>query len=145
MQPKQKQSRREKFWLSEFLPKKPISKFSGKMSESPELISITIKWSGKEISLEDVSLTSTVADLKDLIADKTNVLPDRQKLLNLRFKGQLKGFNYVSFDAFGVSMVGLVHIEPTFIDNTLTKSFLYYHCSSRPYKRPPGPTLKPIC
>ena len=115
------------------------------MSESPELISITIKWSGKEISLEDVSLTSTVADLKDLIADKTNVLPDRQKLLNLRFKGQLKGFNYVSFDAFGVSMVSLVHIEPTFIDNTLAKSFLYYHCSSRPYKRPPGPTLKPIC
>ena len=115
MQPKQKQSRRENFGFPKFLPKKPISKFSGKMSESPELISITIKWSGKEISLEDVSLTSTVADLKDLIADKTNVLPDRQKLLNLRFKGQLKGFNYVSFDAFGVSMVSLVHIEPTFI------------------------------
>ena len=74
--------------------KKADFEVSGKMSESPELISITIKWSGKEISLEDVSLTSTVADLKDLIADKTNVLPDRQKLLNLRFKGQLKGFNY---------------------------------------------------
>ena len=117
------------------------------MSESPELISITIKWSGKEISLEDVSLTSTVADLKDLIADKTNVLPDRQKLLNLRFKGQLKAFNYVSFDAFGGFMVGLVHIEPTFIDNPLLE--LYQHCSSSRFKRSlpsstPGAYLLPL-
>ena len=114
------------------------------MSESPELISITIKWSGKEISLEDVSLTSTVVDLKDLIADKTNVLPDRQKLLNLRFKGQLKGFNYVSFDAFGGFMEGLVHIEPTFIDNPLLE--LYQHCSSSRFKRSltPGAYLLPL-
>jgi ubiquitin-like domain-containing CTD phosphatase 1 len=57
------------------------------MSASPEQISLVIKWSGKEFPIEDINLTSTVADLKSLISEKTNVLPERQKLLNLRFKG----------------------------------------------------------
>ena len=57
------------------------------MSESGESVSVIVKWAGKEFSFEDILLTSTVADLKQLISDKTNVLPERQKLLNLRHKG----------------------------------------------------------
>ena len=45
--------------------------------------------------MENVSMTATVADLKDLIAEKTNVLPTRQKLLNLRFKGNNDNFRKI--------------------------------------------------
>lgn len=57
------------------------------MSESPETITLVVKWAGKEYPIEDLALTLTVSDLKGLICEKTNVLPERQKLLNLRHKG----------------------------------------------------------
>ena len=49
---------------------------------------VVIKWAGKEYPIENLPLTSTVNDLKTAIHVKTNVLPARQKLLNLRFKGK---------------------------------------------------------
>jgi ubiquitin-like domain-containing CTD phosphatase 1 len=57
------------------------------MSESAEQITLVVKWAGKEYPIEDFPLTSTVSDLKKIIGQKTNVLPERQKLLNLRHKG----------------------------------------------------------
>ena len=48
---------------------------------------LKIKWSGKEYELENVSLQLTVLDLKNLIYEKTNVRPERQKLLTLKLKG----------------------------------------------------------
>lgn len=55
-----------------------------------ESVSVIIKWAGKEYPMEDLDPNLTVQDLKELIRDKTNVLPSRQKLLNLKFKGQVR-------------------------------------------------------
>lgn len=50
---------------------------------------VVIKWAGKEIELADVSGAKTVLDLKALIHARTGVQVDRQKLLNLSFKGEI--------------------------------------------------------
>ena len=54
-----------------------------------ELTSLVIKWAGKEYPIEGLTTTSSVLNLKELIHEKTNVLPARQKLLNLKLKGTL--------------------------------------------------------
>jgi len=54
------------------------------MSETKTII---IKWSGKEYEMEDVPLHCSVLELKNLIFEKTNVKPERQKLLGLKLKG----------------------------------------------------------
>jgi hypothetical protein len=51
-------------------------------------INLVIKWAGKEIPLDDICVTTTVGDLKRVIEEKTSVLPGRQKLLNLKYKGK---------------------------------------------------------
>ena len=51
-------------------------------------LNLIVKWAGKEYQIENISNLSTVNDLKSAIQGKTNVLPSRQKLLNLRFKGE---------------------------------------------------------
>ena len=48
---------------------------------------VTIKWSGKEYPIDNLSPSDTVKSLKELIKDKTGVLPERQKLLGLKYKG----------------------------------------------------------
>ncbi|XP_019867650.1 ubiquitin-like domain-containing CTD phosphatase 1 isoform X2 [Aethina tumida] len=48
---------------------------------------IFVKWSGKEYEV-DVSENDTVEDLKNAIQKQTGVKPERQKLLNLKFKGK---------------------------------------------------------
>ena len=53
-----------------------------------EPISLVIKWAGKEYPIEGLTNTS-VLGLKELIYEKTNVLPARQKLLNLKLKGKM--------------------------------------------------------
>ena len=50
---------------------------------------IIIKWRGKEYHLENISLQSSVLDIKNIIYEKTNVKPERQKLLGLKTKGVL--------------------------------------------------------
>ena len=52
-------------------------------------VNIIVKWSGREYNIEDVSLNETVRYLKDLIKERTGVLPNRQKLLGLKHKGKL--------------------------------------------------------
>lgn len=51
---------------------------------------IVVKWNGKEYDIKDDDLThsDTVADLKSVIQKKTGVLPGRQKLLGLKYKGK---------------------------------------------------------
>lgn len=51
-------------------------------------ISLVVKWAGKEYPIDDLDVNATVLDLKQIVRQKTNVLPDRQKLLNLKFKGK---------------------------------------------------------
>ena len=60
-----------------------------------ELTSLTIKWAGKEYSIEGITASTTVLHLKELIQEKTNVLPARQKLLNLKLKGT---YDFISDD-----------------------------------------------
>jgi len=62
------------------------------MSSSPsagaDTVSLVIKWAGKEYPIEDLPASSTVLDLKNVIQQKTQVLPARQKLLNLKQRGK---------------------------------------------------------
>ena len=51
-------------------------------------VNLVVKWAGKEYPIDNLPLASTVQQLKSAIHGKTNVLPSRQKLLNLRFKGK---------------------------------------------------------
>lgn len=55
--------------------------------------SILIKWSGKEYEV-DISSAKTVGDLKTRIKDRTGVNTDRQKLLNIVFKGTVLGVRW---------------------------------------------------
>lgn len=50
------------------------------------LAKIIVKWSGKEYEIT-ITENDTVADLKQAIEKATGVRPDRQKLLNLKLKG----------------------------------------------------------
>ena len=59
-------------------------------SASPENFSLVIKWSGKEYTIDGLSQADTVKQLKEQIKGKTGVLPERQKLLGLKFKGNAK-------------------------------------------------------
>lgn len=47
-----------------------------------------VKWSGKEYELCNLSDSDSVATLKEAIHKETGVRPERQKLLNLKFKGK---------------------------------------------------------
>ncbi|ELU09728.1 hypothetical protein CAPTEDRAFT_159759 [Capitella teleta] len=51
-------------------------------------IEIVIKWSGSEYRIVNLSLENNVLDLKLEIKKQTGVLPERQKLLGLKFKGK---------------------------------------------------------
>ena len=56
---------------------------------SSNLLSVSVKWAGKLFTIDDFDpAATTVGDLKSAIQAKTNVMPARQKLLNLKFKGQ---------------------------------------------------------
>lgn len=51
-------------------------------------LDIVIKWSGKEYPISDLAMSLSVKELKDVIFEKTNVKPERQKLLGLKIKGK---------------------------------------------------------
>ena len=57
-------------------------------------VCVTIKWSGKEYSIDKLLPTDTVGYLKEVIKEKTGVLPERQKLLGLKYKGKKKVSRY---------------------------------------------------
>ena len=55
--------------------------------KDPEIANLVVKWSGKEYVIDSIAKSDTVEQLKAIIAKKTNVLPERQKLLGLKYKG----------------------------------------------------------
>lgn len=59
-----------------------------------DAVCVTVKWSGKEYSIDKLSPTDTVGYLKEVIKEKTGVLPERQKLLGLKYKGKKKFSRY---------------------------------------------------
>lgn len=58
-------------------------------------VSIIVKWSGKEYPITDLTEHDPVALLKHEICKATHVRPERQKLLNLKYKG--RGHPCISF------------------------------------------------
>lgn len=56
-------------------------------------LDVIVKWSGKEYLIENIALNDTVGDLKHAIQQKTGVLPERQKLLGLKYQGSQAGDN----------------------------------------------------
>lgn len=59
------------------------------MTEINEIV-VIVKWSGKEYPLTDLTDQDTVEVLRHEIFRKTQVRPERQKLLNLKHKGELQ-------------------------------------------------------
>ena len=57
-------------------------------------ISVSVKWNGNSYPIKDINLELSVKELKLLIAEQTNVLPTRQKLLNLKCKGMFVTYIY---------------------------------------------------
>lgn len=55
--------------------------------DDPKDVSILVKWCGKEYPVTDLNEHDTVAGLRHEICKLTQVRPERQKLLNLKYKG----------------------------------------------------------
>ncbi|XP_030067130.1 ubiquitin-like domain-containing CTD phosphatase 1 [Microcaecilia unicolor] len=51
-------------------------------------LSLIVKWGGQEYSITALSEDDTVLDLKQSLKNLTGVLPERQKLLGLKYKGK---------------------------------------------------------
>lgn len=62
------------------------------MDEIKEL-TIIVKWCGKEYPVSELTADDTVEMLRHEICKKTQVRPERQKLLNLKLKGNF-GFRH---------------------------------------------------
>ncbi len=60
------------------------------MAEVEAMCELIVKWSAKEYLISLPSSTGTVMCLKKAIEIKTGVKVERQKLLNLKFKGTLQ-------------------------------------------------------
>lgn len=67
-----------------------LVKTANGMAESENtkhLSTLIIKWSGGEYVIEGLEPSWTVLQLKEQIYKQTGVLPERQKLLGLKYKG----------------------------------------------------------
>lgn len=58
------------------------------MQSSENDLKLIVKWSGAEYEIE-VDQQDNIAMLKHEIFKKTNVRPERQKLLNIKYKGKM--------------------------------------------------------
>lgn len=65
------------------------------------MTSLTVKWAGKEYEVLGLDPEDTVLSLKVKIMELTSVRPERQKLLNLKFKGK------AATDELKISSLGL--------------------------------------
>lgn len=63
-------------------------------------IKIIVKWSGKEYEILDILESDTVLTVKNRIHKETGVRPERQKLLNLKFKGYVLNCFYRPMSLF---------------------------------------------
>jgi len=57
-------------------------------SDGDPLGDICVKWGGKEYKIAGLHFNETVKSLKDAIYKTTGVLPDRQKLMGIKYKGR---------------------------------------------------------
>lgn len=68
-------------------------------------VNVVVKWSGKEYSILDLTEQDSVAILKHEIFKRTQVRPERQKLLNLKYKGKFAPDDI---------RLGLLELKPNF-------------------------------
>lgn len=75
-------------------------------------VSVIIKWGGQEYSISSLSEEDTVMDLKQSIKSLTGVLPERQKLLGLKVKGERASILH-TWDMFGAyeGIHGMIFIQ----------------------------------
>lgn len=92
---------------------KKKTKIISSVMEDIKEVSIIIKWSGKEYPITDLTEHCTVAILKHEIMKKTQVRPERQKLLNLKYKG--KSFFFVIFRCFCLKSHGFCYSSHFFV------------------------------
>jgi len=69
------------------IPSKELQKSTPSSSRGPP-VSVILKWMGKEFPIDDIGGVKTVRELKSLFRERTGVLEDRQKLLNVTFMGE---------------------------------------------------------
>lgn len=69
-------------------------------------LSLIIKWGGQEYTITSLSEEDTVLDLKQSLKGLTGVLPERQKLLGLKMKGN---YSYLLFVVDAHEMFKEVH------------------------------------
>jgi hypothetical protein len=74
-------------------------------------VKIVVKWSGKEYDICSLSDSDSVGTLKNAIHKATGVRPERQKLLNLKFKGRQLDHVNSNFRLFSVLYVLLLCAE----------------------------------
>ncbi|KAI0230348.1 Ubiquitin-like domain-containing CTD phosphatase 1 [Lamellibrachia satsuma] len=55
---------------------------------SQSLPDVVVKWNGKEYVITGLNFDKSIKDLKAAIREETGVLPERQKLLGLKYKGK---------------------------------------------------------
>lgn len=53
------------------------------MAHNPFAVTLIAKWGKEKIELNDLPMTVNIAQVKDMLSEKTNVLPKRQKLIGL--------------------------------------------------------------
>lgn len=70
------------FFLDIFFRRKAALSYVSRMA-----LPIIVKWGGQEYSVTTLSEDDTVLDLKQFLKTLTGVLPERQKLLGLKVKG----------------------------------------------------------
>lgn len=77
---------------------------------------IIVKWGGQEYSVTTLSEDDTVLDLKQFLKTLTGVLPERQKLLGLKVKGNsLLTLNFLHRNTYEFSYViffSLISLSP---------------------------------
>lgn len=65
------------------------------MSECEALLpTFAVKWSGNEYTIEGLSESCTLAQLKQLLEEKTGVRVERQKILGLKYGGRQKSHSF---------------------------------------------------
>ena len=84
---------------------------------------ISVKWNGKEYKISDLHEDGTVLDLKKAIAVQTNVLPERQKLLGLKYKGKLSDIR-VKHQFFHPTVERVAFMVHKYLLKVLDKIFL---------------------
>lgn len=91
-------------------------------------VSVIIKWGGQEYSISSLSEEDTVLDLKQSIKSLTGVLPERQKLLGLKVKGE-RGVHLHVMETVSVCVTGFP-VQFVICVATITKLYKFQKCKN---------------